>query len=37
MMMFVGAVFLVQGINDQADTAKTQGKNKSRKQWDASS
>jgi NAD/NADP transhydrogenase beta subunit len=31
MMVFVGAVFLVQGVNDQANAAKAQGKNKSRK------
>jgi hypothetical protein len=31
MVMLVGSVFLVQGIDDQADAAKAQGKNESRK------
>ena len=30
-MVLVGAVFLVQGIDDQADAAKAQGKDESRK------
>jgi hypothetical protein len=31
MVVLVGAVFLVQGIDDQTDAAKAQGKDESRK------